>query len=311
MELKYLSGCGTALVTPFRADGSVDDQALHDLVHWQIEEGIHLLIACGSTGEASTLTEEETLSVARMCISTAGERAMVLVGCTHNSTAEAVKRARRVANLSGVGGILTACPYYNKPSQEGMYLHFKAIAEAVAPLPVVLYNVPGRTSSNLLPATVARLAKISNIVGIKESSGNLVQIAEVIASVPVGFRVLSGDDGWALPSIEAGAVGLVSVASNVAPALVRRMVETALGHDHDRAARLAERLADLNRDLFAEPSPGPVKSILSMMGKIDGEYLRLPMTAVTEPMRRRLEKTAGELGLLVHAPASGEDLRMF
>lgn len=311
MDLSYLSGCGTALVTPFRADGAVDDQALHDLVHWQIEEGIRLLIACGSTGEASTLTEEETLAVARMCISTAGDRAMVLVGCSHNSTVEAVRRARRVASLSGIGGILTACPYYNKPSQEGMYLHFKAIAEAVAPVPVVLYNVPGRTASNLLPATVARLAEIPNIVGIKESSGNMVQIVDVISSVPRGFRVLSGDDAYALPTIDAGAVGIVSVASNVAPKLVRTMVESALGHDDVRARHSADRLADLIRDLFAEPSPGPVKSILSMMGKIDGEYLRLPMTAVTVGMRRRLERTAGELGLLVHAPATGEDLRMF
>lgn len=298
MEISALRGCGTALVTPFRADGSVDENALHALVHFQLENGVKLLVACGSTGEASTLTEEETLAVGRMTIATSRGRGFVLVGCTHNSTKEAVWRARRVADLSGIGGILTACPYYNKPSQEGMYLHFKAIAEAVAPVPVVLYNVPGRTASNLLPATVARLAEIPNIVGIKESSGNLAQIAETIASVPKGFAVLSGDDAYALPTIEAGAVGLVSVASNVAPALIAEMVEAALKGDKKRAAAIGEQTAGLTRELFAEPSPGPVKAILDLMGMIPGDHLRLPMTSVTPALRRQLEITAAKLGLL-------------
>jgi len=311
METLELSGCGTALITPFRADGSVDENTLHSLVHWQVENGIRLLVVAGSTGEASTLSDEELLLVARMSISTAAGRAKVFVGCTHNATAEAVKRAKRIAKLSGVTGILTACPYYNKPSQEGMYLHFQAIAQAVSPLPVLLYNVPGRTASNLLPETVLRLSAIANIVGIKESSGNMTQIAELLTTLPRDFHVFCGDDAYALPTIATGAVGLISVASNAAPALIGEMVEAALRNDWPVARRIQRQTARLVRELFLEPNPGPIKAVLSAMGKIEEDYLRLPMTPVTFPMRRRLESTAGELGLLVDAPPSGEDLRMF
>jgi len=311
MDTLRLSGCGTALVTPFNADGSVDENTLHSLVHWQIESGIRLIVVCGSTGEASTLTDEETLAVARMAISTAANRASVFVGCTHNSTLEAVKRAKRIAKLTGVGGILTACPYYNKPSQEGMYLHFQAIALAVAPVPVLLYNVPGRTSSNLLPETVLRLSAIANIVGIKESSGNLGQIGELLTTLPRGFRVFCGDDALTLPVIAAGGVGLISVASNAAPALVNQMVNAALADDWPVARRIQRQTARFMREIFSEPSPGPIKAVLTAMGKIDGDTLRLPMTPVTFPTRRRLESTAGELGLLVNAPQTSENLRMF
>lgn len=311
MDISSFTGCGTALVTPFHPDGSVDETTLHALSVWQVEHGVRMLVACGSTGEASTLSEEETFRVAEVVIAAAAQRVPVLVGCTHNSTAEAVRRVRRLASLPGIAGILTACPYYNKPSQEGLFLHFKAIAEAVAPLPVVLYNVPGRTASNLLPATVVRLAQVPNIIGIKESSGNIAQITEVIASVPKNFRVLSGDDGYALPTIAAGACGLISVASNVAPALVSQMVDAALAQDWETARRIGNQTTELVKELFAEPSPAPVKAVLLAMGKIPTDTLRLPLTPVTHAFRRQIEATAGELGLLVHAPSTGEDLRMY
>jgi 4-hydroxy-tetrahydrodipicolinate synthase len=302
MDTSGITGCGTALITPFHADGAVDENALQALVRWQVQSGIRLLVACGSTGEASTLTEEETLTVARLTIAAAEGKAQVFVGCTHNSTAEAVRRASRIAQLPGLSGILTACPYYNRPSQEGMYLHFKAIAEAIAPLPILLYNVPGRTASNLEPATVLRLSEIPNIVGIKESSGNLVQIAEIINLVPRTFRVFSGDDAFALPTISAGAIGLISVASNVAPALMCQMVTAALAHDWPSARVIHKQTSHLVRDLFSEPSPGPVKAILAAMGRIEGDTLRLPMTPVTLAGRSRIEATAAELGLLTPAP---------
>lgn len=311
MEHSFLTGCGTALVTPFHHDGSLDEHTLRNLVRWQVESGVRLLVACGSTGEASTLTEEETLRVAKSTVEAAGEGVSVLVGCTHNSTAEAVRRAKQLAQVPGIAGILTACPYYNKPSQDGMMLHFQAIAEAVAPLPIVLYNVPGRTASNLLPGTVARLSMVPNIIGIKESSGNMTQIAETIASVPPYFRVLSGDDGFALPTIAAGATGLVSVASNVAPEMFCKMVTAALKEDWDTARTIASRTAGLVKELFMEPSPGPVKAILRAMGKIPTDTLRLPMTQVSGTFRRQIETTAGELGLLVHAPHEGEHQRMY
>lgn len=310
MDTTFLTGCGTALVTPFHEDGSLDETSLYSLAAWQVDSGIRLLVACGSTGEASTLSEEETLRVTEIVIAAAAQRAPVLAGCTHNSTAEAVRRAYKMAKMPGLAGILTACPYYNKPSQEGLYQHFRAIAEIVAPLPIVLYNVPGRTASNLLPETVLRLTELPNIIGIKESSGNLPQIAELLDSVPSNFSVLSGDDGYALPSIALGAKGLVSVASNAAPEALVAMVQAALGQDLVTARHEAKRTAKLVKDLFAEPSPAPIKAVLSAMGKISTDTLRLPLTRISPSMRRRIEETAGELGLLAHAPATGNDLRI-
>ena len=196
-----LSGCGTALVTPFRADGAVDEAALARLVEWQIESGIDFLVPVGSTGEASTLTEAELLRVVEIVCTTAAGRVPVFAGCTHNATAEAIARAKRLAQVPGLTGILTANPYYNRPSQEGQYQHFRAIAEAVN-LPVLLYNIPSRTGVNLEPVTALRLAEIENIVGIKESSGNIAQITDIIAQAPRRFAVLAGDDGLALPVID-------------------------------------------------------------------------------------------------------------
>src|ERR1035437_2653779 len=192
-----LSGCGTALVTPFRADGGLDEPAMIRLVNRQIESGVNFLIPCGTTGEASTLSEAETLRVVETVVSTAAGRVPVFAGCTHNATSEAVVRAKKLTKISGLTGLLTANPYYNRPGQEGQYQHFRAIAES-AEMPILLYNIPSRTGVNLEPATVLRLAEIKNIIGIKESSGNVAQITELIVNAPSGFKVLSGDDGMTL-----------------------------------------------------------------------------------------------------------------
>ena len=294
-----LSGCGTALVTPFRADGAVDEAALERLVEWQIESGIDFLVPVGSTGEASTLTEAETLRVVEIICATAAGRVPVFAGCTHNATAEAVARAKRLAQVSGLTGILTANPYYNRPSQEGQYQHFRAIAEAMH-LPVLLYNIPSRTGVNLEPATVLRLAEIENIVGIKESSGNIAQITELIAHAPRSFAVLAGDDGLALPVIALGGVGLISVASNAIPTQMAKLVHAALTGAWTTARALNAQHLKLMQGHFLEPNPAPVKAVMSMLGLIE-DQLRLPLLPVTAPTRQKLEALLAELGLLVPA----------
>jgi len=297
-----LSGCGTALVTPFRADGAVDKAALTRLVEWQIESGIDFLVPCGSTGEASTLTEAETLRVAEIVCATAAGRVPVFAGCTHNATAEAVARAKKLAQVPGLTGILTANPYYNRPSQEGQYQHFRAIAEAV-PLPVLLYNIPSRTAVNLEPATVLRLAEIENIVGIKESSGNIAQITEIITQAPRSFAVLAGDDGLALPVVALGGVGLVSVASNAIPTQMAKLVRAALTGDWTTARALNAQHLKLMQGHFLEPNPAPVKAVMAMLGLIE-DKLRLPLLPVTAPTRKKLEAMLAELGLLVPVPVN-------
>ena len=237
------TGCGTALVTPFRADGSIDEHALRALVNWQIDAGIDFLVACGSTGEAATLDEEEWLRAVQIVANAAAGRTPVWAGCTHNSTRALVRMAELLRKVRGVDAILSANPYYNKPTQEGQYQHFMALAEAVAPIPVVLYNVPGRTAANLEPETVVRLAAdASNIEAIKEASGKLSQIAALLHSIPRSFKVFSGDDNMALATIGIGAHGLVSVASNEAPLEMGRMVRGALHNDWVTARGELERL---------------------------------------------------------------------
>lgn len=304
-----LMGCGTALITPFRRDGSVDEPALHALVNWQIESGIEFLVPCGTTGEAATLTEQEWLRVVEVVVATTASRVPVFAGCTHNATHEAVARAQRLATVHGLTGILTANPFYNKPGQEGQYQHFKAIAEAVE-LPVLLYNIPSRTGANLEPATVLRLAEIGNIIGVKESSGNLAQITELLTSAPRSFKVLAGDDGLALPILALGGSGLVSVASNAIPAQMSQMVRAALENDWVTARRINRQFFRLMQAHFWEPNPAPIKAVLAMLGRGE-EVLRLPMVPVTEATRRKLERMVGELGLLVGMGPTGEDLRMF
>ncbi len=305
-----LQGCGTALVTPFRADGSIDDRALYDLARWQVESGVDWLVACGTTAETPTLDEAEWLEVIRIVAEAAAGRVPVWAGCTHNATRQAAARARAAAQVPGVSAILTANPYYNKPTQEGQYEHFKAVAQAVK-LPLVLYNIPSRTSANLEPATVLRLMEAApNIEGVKESCGNLVQITDLITQAPRTFRVYSGDDTMALGVIAVGGAGVVSVASNLVPAEVAQMVRAALQGDWATARLINRKYYRLMQGLFRETSPGPVKAILAMMGRIADNY-RLPMVPVQPGTRAFLERMAGELGLLVNAPKVEGDLRVF
>jgi 4-hydroxy-tetrahydrodipicolinate synthase len=298
-----LMGCGTALVTPFRKDGSVDEPALQNLVNWQIESGISFLVPCGTTGEASTLSEAEWLRVIELVIATSAGRVPVFAGCTHNSTHEVVLRARKLAQTPGLDGILTASPYYNRPGQEGQYQHFRAIAEAVE-LPILLYNIPGRTGVNLEPATVLRLAEIANIIGIKESSGNIAQITELITSAPRSFKVFAGDDSVALPVIALGGAGLISVASNAIPAQMSAMVNAALENDWATARSLNRQFFRLMQAHFLEANPAPVKAVLDLLGRCE-DVLRLPMVSVSATTRRKLETMVGELNLLAPAPANG------
>jgi 4-hydroxy-tetrahydrodipicolinate synthase len=305
-----LSGCGTALVTPFRADGAVDLAALRTLVDAQIDAGIELLVACGTTGEAATLTDAEWLQVIETTCDASNGRVPVFAGCTHNSTAEAVKRVERLNGVDGLAGILTANPYYNRPGQQGQYEHFRAIAEA-SELPVMLYNIPGRTGANLEPATVLRLAEMPRIVAIKESSGNLVQITELLTQLPRSFQVFCGDDALTLPVLALGGAGLISVASNVIPARMAEMVRAARKNDWPTARRINRTYFRLMQAHFWEPSPAPVKAVMAILG-MGEETMRLPMVPVSAATRRRLEVLCGELGLIAASEAGKvENLRMF
>jgi 4-hydroxy-tetrahydrodipicolinate synthase len=304
-------GCGTAIVTPFRSDGSIDERALWALVNWQIESGIDFIVACGSTGEAATLDEEEWLNAIRVTLDAAAGRVPVWGGCTHNSTRVLVRLAGMLRQIKGLGAVLSANPYYNKPTQEGQFQHFLALAKAVDPLPVCLYNVPGRTAANLEPQTVIRLAEAaSNIQAIKEASGKLPQIAQVVHGAPKGFKVFSGDDNLALAAIGIGAHGLISVASNEAPAEVSRMIGAALENDWTEARELERRYERLFEANFWESNPAPVKTVLNLMGKCS-DTVRLPLVPPMATTRSRLERLAGELGLLKLAPIGDGDPRMF
>ncbi len=296
-----LRGCGTALVTPFSQDGSVDENALRNLVAWQIESGIDFLIPCGTTGETPTLTHDEWLRVIDITIEVAAGRVPIVAGATSNSTHEAVAKAKEVAERPGVDAILTASPYYNKPTQEGQYRHFRAIAEAVNK-PVILYNVPGRTSANLEPATLARLSEVANIAGVKEACGNMTQIAEVLNSVPESFLVLSGDDAVTLPVIALGGVGVISVASNEIPHEMAAMTRAALDNDWAAARTLHRKYLPLMLANFIESSPLPVKAVLAMMGKIEEVY-RLPLLPMRRDTRSKLQKIATDAGLITKPAA--------
>ena len=291
------TGCGTAIVTPFRADGSVDEAALKALVNWQIDSGIDFIVACGSTGEAATLDEEEWLLAVRTVIEAAAGRVPVWAGCTHNSTRALLRNVSRLKELHSVDAVLSANPYYNKPSQEGQFQHFLALAKEVDPLPVVLYNVPGRTSVNLDPETVVRLAEAApNIQAVKEASGKLPQIAQLVHTLPSGFRVFSGDDNLALAAIGVGAHGLISVASNEIPAEAGRMVRAALNNNWAEARELDRHWSRLFEANFWESNPSPVKTVLALMGRCT-DQVRLPLVPPTAATRARLERLVSELGL--------------
>jgi 4-hydroxy-tetrahydrodipicolinate synthase len=306
----HTTGCGTAIVTPFRPDGAIDEQALWALVNWQIESGIDFIVACGSTGEAATLDEDEWLNVLRIVVEAAMGRVPVWAGCTHNCTRTLLRQAGLLRQVRGINAVLSANPYYNKPTQEGQYQHFLALAKSVAPLPVCLYNVPGRTAANLEPETVIRLIEAApNIEAIKEASGKLPQIAAIVHGAPRSFKVFSGDDNMALAAVGIGAQGLISVASNEAPAEVSRMVRAALDNNWTEARdleRLYMRLFEAN---FWESNPAPVKTVLSLMGKCR-DNVRLPLVPPTAATRAKLERLAGEMGMLKFAEVEG-DQHMF
>jgi len=296
-----LRGCGTALVTPFSQDGAVDENALRNLVAWQVESGIDFLIPCGTTGETPTLTHDEWLRVIDVTIEVVAGRVPIVAGATSNSTQEAVAKAKEVAARPGVNAILTASPYYNKPTQEGQYRHFRAIAEGVDK-PVILYNVPGRTSANIEPATLARLSEVANIAGVKEASGNMTQIAEVLNSVPESFLVFSGDDAITLPVIALGGVGIISVASNEIPREMAEMTRSALNNDWNAARTIHRKYFPLMQANFIESNPLPVKAVLAMMGKIEEVY-RLPLLPMRRDTRSKLQKIATDAGLITRPSA--------
>jgi 4-hydroxy-tetrahydrodipicolinate synthase len=296
-----LRGCGTALVTPFHQDGSIDESALRALVSWQVESGIDFLVPCGTTGETPTLTHEEWLRVIDITIEVVAGRVPIVAGATSNSTRDAVAKALEVVARPGIDAILTASPYYNKPTQEGQYQHFKAIAEAVDK-PIILYNVPGRTGANLEPATLARLAEVPNIAGVKEASGNMTQIAEICNLIPQHFVVLSGDDALTLPVISLGGVGVISVAANEIPQEMGELTRAAVSHHWEEARKLQRKYLPLMQANFIESSPIPVKAVLAMMGKIEEVY-RLPLLPMRRDTRAKLQKVAMEAGL-IPKPAS-------
>ncbi|HVH07868.1 MAG TPA: 4-hydroxy-tetrahydrodipicolinate synthase [Myxococcota bacterium] len=287
-------GVLTALVTPFR-DGAVDERVLAELVELQVAAGVDGVVPCGSTGEAATLTHAEHRRVVEVVVSAARGRVQVLAGTGSNSTAEAVELTRH-AKEAGADGALLISPYYNKPTQEGIVAHYAEVARQTA-FPLVVYNIPGRTASNILPGTLARLAEIEQVVGVKEACGNLDQMAHVIAAVPDDFAVLSGDDSLTLPLLAIGGKGVIATAANVVPAETVELVRAFRAGDVPRARELHYRLLPLVDALFTETNPIPVKAALALRGLIL-EELRLPLVRISPPNRERLQSAMKDLGLL-------------
>lgn len=283
------TGCGTALVTPFRRDLSLDEDALRKLVRRQVEAGINFLVPCGTTGESPTLSSVEQKRVVEITLEEARGRVPVIAGAGGNNTEHVIDMAREFESM-GAKGILSVSPYYNKPTQEGLYQHFRAIAAAVR-IPVILYNIPGRTGVNIEPATIKRLAEIDNIVAVKEASGNIGQMAVILDIVPESFSVLSGDDGITLPLMALGGRGLISVVSNEIPAEMTRMVQLALANDFAAAREIHRRYFRLMEANFVETNPGPVKAAMALMGLLEPVF-RLPLVA---PKPENLTKIRGAL----------------
>jgi 4-hydroxy-tetrahydrodipicolinate synthase len=289
------TGTGTALVTPFRGDGSLDEQALRALIKRQIEAGIDFLVPCGTTGESPTLTHEEHLRVVAITVEEAKGKVPVLAGAGGYNTAEVITLARELAAL-GAGGILSVTPYYNKPTQEGLYQHYRAIAEAVS-LPIILYSVQGRTGVNIEPATTKRLAGIENIVGIKEASGNVSQMAAILNAVPNDFIVLSGDDAITLPLVALGGRGVISVVSNEIPAEMAQLTRLALQDDYPAARDIHRRYHPLMEVNFVDSNPIPVKAALAEMGLLEPVW-RLPLVPPKVENQARIRVVLESLGLV-------------
>jgi 4-hydroxy-tetrahydrodipicolinate synthase len=289
------TGCGTALITPFRSDGSLDEPALRAIVDRQIAAGINFLCPCGTTGESPTLSHAEHLRVVEITVEQSRGRVPVVAGAGGYDTNHAIKLIADLDKL-GVSGILSVTPYYNKPTQEGLYQHFRALAASTS-LPIIVYSVQPRTSVNVEPATLVRLAEIKNIVGVKEASGSISQMASVIARVPESFVVLSGDDAVALPLIALGGRGVISVVSNEIPAEFTALTQAALKGDFVRARQLQKKYQDLMEVNFIETSPGPVKFAMSRMGLCEAVW-RLPMVPPAAASQKKVEEVLESLGLL-------------
>jgi len=300
MNLTELRGCGTALVTPFQANGELDETAMRRLVRRQLEEGIDFLVACATTGESPVLTAEEQARIVQITLEEAGGKVPVIAAAGGNNTRRVCEQVRQVERL-GVDGILSTSPYYNKPTQEGIYQHYRAVAQSTS-LPIVVYNVPGRTGSNIEPSTLVRLAEIPNILGVKEASGNVVQIGEILRRVPARFRVISGDDSLTLPVMAMGACGVISVASNVVPREMADLVSLANRGDFGAARRLHFRLLPLMQVLFIESSPIPVKAALAALGLLQPIY-RLPLVPMQPETHAKLLQVLEDLELLT-APST-------
>lgn len=297
-------GVGVALITPFKLDGSIDEPAFERFVDRQIDEGTDFLVPCGTTGENPALTHEEHLRVVELTVRRAEGKVPVLAGAGSNSTPRAVDLALAAVDR-GADGILTITPYYNKPTPDGLIRHFSAQAEAVEAIrpgfPMILYNVPGRTGVNMSAATTLRIAqKLWNVVGVKEASANLEQILSILRDRPAGFLVLSGDDAWTVPLIAAGADGVISVAANEIPKLMKEMVSAALNGDFGAARAVHNRILPLMTGNFIESNPIPAKAALKMMGVLENDIVRSPLAPMTEGNRTRLQTILREVGLLAH-----------
>ena len=290
-----IKGCGTALVTPFRPSGELDLEAYRELVRWQVDSGVHFLVPCGTTGESVTLTEAEYGEVIRSCVETVSGSVPVVAGAGTNNTDHAIHLAR-LAQSEGADAILSVTPYYNKPTPEGIFRHFRSIADSVK-IPIIVYNVPGRTGTNISPPTIFRLAQIQNIIGLKEASGDLAQMMELLAHQPAGFAILSGDDNFSLALTCLGGQGVISVASNLIPAEVSRLIELASSGDLEGARQIHYRYLDLMNLNFVESNPIPVKYALSRMGRIQEVY-RLPMCPMAESNKAKMDAELEKLNLM-------------
>jgi 4-hydroxy-tetrahydrodipicolinate synthase len=298
------TGCGTALVTPFRKDQSLDEETLRKLVRRQIQAGINFLVPCGTTGESPTLTHKEHLRVVEITLEEAKGKVPVLAGAGGYNTAEVIELAREL-NHMGADGILSVTPYYNKPTQEGLVQHYRAIAKAVA-LPIIVYNIQGRTGVNVEPATLNRLAEIDNIVGVKEASGNISQMATVLHVLPEKFTVLCGDDAITIPLIALGGRGVISVVANEIPAEFAKLTKLALAGDLAGARALQRQWFSLMEVNFCETNPGPVKAAMAIMGLLEPVF-RLPMVPPSEANRAKIEAVLKSSSLLAAARSSHAD----
>ncbi len=298
MTINQLYGCGTAIITPFNKDESIDELALLRLVEFQISNGVDFIVACGTTGESVTMSEGEQARVVELCVQAAKKRVPVVAGAGGYNTREVIQKIQHYTAL-GADAILSVVPYYNKPTQEGIYQHFRAISEA-SDLPIILYNVPGRSVVNMENATTVRLSQLENIIGTKEASGNISQIGEVISLTDEKFLVFAGDDSVALPTIALGGVGVISVASNLLPRQVSDLSHACLAGDWDTARKLHRSLSQVFKTMFIESNPAPVKAAMAAAGLI-GETMRLPMVPITDASRAKLEEVLAPFHVVAQA----------